>query len=138
MVNTGSSYRRNVDRDRSIDRRSSTGSTRSTPPHAVVKPATVRLRDALLNDPVLDLPQGRETELPDCRPFACAITTGYEYEGSEISTTRRLAAEKIIESLFLDDSVKPRIFTIITLLNACEVCNLKLAVLLRGLVLEFE
>ena len=106
--------------------------------HSVVKPATVRLRDALLRDPVLDLVELRVTDLPDCRRFACAITTGYDYEKDEISTTRRLAADKIMEGLFQDDTVKPRINTIVGRLNTCEVCNLKLAVLLRGLVLEFE
>lgn len=106
--------------------------------HMVVKPAAVRLKAALISQEVPDLPPEYEDLMPDCRRYACAITTGYDMDPGEVSTTRRLAAEKVMEGLFMDDKIRPKIDTIVSRLNTCELCNMRLAVLLRGLVLEFE
>lgn len=107
--------------------------------HSVVKPAVIRLQQALLTDPIPEWSDIRLSDLPDCRRYACAITTGYNLEvDEEVSTTRRLAAMKVMEGLFLDASVRPRIDTIVARLNTCDTCNLRLAVLLSSLVLESE
>jgi hypothetical protein len=43
-----------------------------------------------------------------------------------------------MEGLFLDEEVRPKTYTIVQRLNACEVCNVELTILIRSLVLEFE
>lgn len=106
--------------------------------HEVVKPATDTLRHAMLFDSVPGLPQGRGIDMPDCRRFACAITTGYDLDPGEVSTTRRLAAEQVIDGLFMDEAVRTHVTTTVARLNTCRACNLCLSALLRVLVLEFE
>jgi hypothetical protein len=106
--------------------------------HERVKPASLNLRYRLEYDESPGLPSGRGVQLPDCRRYACAITTGYVLDEGEESTTRRLAAERVMEGLFLDEEVRPGIHTIVRRLNTCEVCNIELSILIRSLVLEFE
>lgn len=106
--------------------------------HTVVKPAAVQLKQSLVEQDVIELPQEYEEQLPDCRRYACAITTGYDLVPGEVSTTRRLAAEKVMEGLFMEDKTRPKIDTIVSRMNTCELCNMRLAVLLQGLVIKFE
>lgn len=106
--------------------------------HYRTQPAVGMLRYQLEFTPVPGLPEGRGFDLPDCRRFACAITTGYDLEKDEVSTTRRLATERVMEGLFLDEEVRPGIHTIVSKLNTCFICNVGLSILLKSLVLEFE
>jgi len=106
--------------------------------HDRIQPAVVVLRHDLEFIRVPGLPEGRGFDLPDCRRFACAITTGYDLDQDEVSTTRRLAMERVMEGLFLDDEVKTGIYTIVSRLNTCVTCNAALSILLRSLVLDFE
>ena len=106
--------------------------------HHRIQPAIPILRYQLEFTPVPGLPEGRGFNLPDCRRFACAITTGYNLDENEVSTTRRLAMERVMEGLFLDDEVKTGIYTIVSRLNTCVICNAALSILLRSLVLNFE
>jgi hypothetical protein len=91
--------------------------------HHQIQPAIPILRYRLEFPPVPGLPEGRGFNLPDCRRFACAITTGYNLDQNEVSTTRRLAMERVMEGLFLDDEVKTGIYTIVSRLNTCVICN---------------
>jgi hypothetical protein len=106
--------------------------------HLRIQPAVVMLRRQLEFTPVPILPPSRRMNLPDCRRYACAITTGYDLDENEVSTTRRLAAERVMEGIFLDEEVRPGIHTIVSRLNTCVVCNVGLTVLLRSFVIEFE
>jgi len=106
--------------------------------HHRIRPAVVVLRYDLEFTPVPGSPEGRGFNLPDCRRFACAITTGYDLDQNEVSTTRRLAMERVMEGLFSDDEVKTGIYTIVARLNTCVICNAALSILLRSLVMGFE
>jgi hypothetical protein len=106
--------------------------------HHHIQPAVAMLRYQLEFTPVPGLPEGRGFDLPDCRRFACAITTGYDLDKNEVSTTRRLAMDRVMEGLFLDDEVKTGIHTIVSRLNTCLTCNAALSILLKSFVLEFE
>ena len=106
--------------------------------HYRIQPAVAMLRYQLEFTPVPIIPEGLGRNIPDCRRFACAITTGYTLEENEVSTTRRLAMERVMEGLFLDEEVKPGIYTIVSKLNPCLLCNLRLSMLLRSFVWEFD
>jgi hypothetical protein len=106
--------------------------------HALVRPALSTLRNRMILDPISGLPFGRGKELPDCKRFACAITTGYPWDEGEESITRSLAATRVIEGLFSAGAHAADIYAIVQKLNTCEVCNARLSILFRTLVLEFE
>jgi hypothetical protein len=123
---------------RVLEQRHSTSLERLRNLHDRIQPAVVVLRYDLEFTSVPGLPGGRGFNLPDCRRFACAITTGYNLDQNEVSTTRRLAMERVMEGLFLDDEVKTGMNTIISRLNTCVICNAALSILLSSLVLNFE
>jgi len=106
--------------------------------HIRIRPAIAMLRYQLEFTPVPDLPSDSRLDLPNCRRFACAITTGYDLDEDEVSTTRRLAMERVMDRLFLDREVRPGVHTIVSRLNTCVLCNVKLGVLLSEFILEFE
>jgi hypothetical protein len=106
--------------------------------HIRIRPAIAMLKYQLEFTPVPDLSSDFRLDLLNCRRFACAITTGYDLDENEVSTTRRLAMERVMEGLFLDREVRPGVHTIVSRLNTCALCNVKLGLLLSEFILEFE